>query len=103
MNAREVIARRMAAERHRGIKWEELGGVVRSSYREKADKYLSELDAADFVIMSKQDVEAVREAMECAVSRFDACQDTKVRNTPLGINGLRDAIRSLKSGGRDAD
>ncbi len=107
MNAREVIARHLCKRAGQG--WSGISPYERGVYRTRAHNILAEVDAAGFTIMSKEDVEAVREALEPFANRafqFDGADDDWFCNPSLQVKHLRaadDAIRSLKSGERDVD
>ena len=84
MGAREVIARNLP------------------SFMDKVpDDLIRGLSTAGFTIMSKEDVEAVRDKAleEAATVAYNFHIGDKIAPTLL----LREALRSLKSGGRDAD
>lgn len=91
MNAREVIAK--ALEQCNGKRMPEF---------EAANVYAL-LNKAGFTIMSKEDVEAVREALEPFANRafqFDGADDDWFCNPSLQVKHFRTAeaaIRSLKS------
>lgn len=90
MNAREVIA-------------DELRRLGSFMPDEETDNILFRLSIRGFTIMSKEDVEAVREALEPFANRapqFDGADDYWFCNPSLQVKHLRaadDAIRSLKS------
>lgn len=69
MNAREVIARHLCKRAGQG--WSGISLYERGVYRTRAHNILAEVDAAGFTIMSKEDVEAVRAAMERSIVAID--------------------------------
>jgi len=105
MNAREVIARHLCKRAGQG--WSGISLYERGVYRTRAHNILAEVDAAGFTIMSKEDVEAVREkALEEAAEiaqYIPTPADVQDHALRLGYisasQAIATAIRALKSGG----
>lgn len=108
MNSREVIAKHLCKRAGQG--WSGISPYERGVYRTRAHNILAEIDAAGFVIMSKEDVAAIRdkalgEAAEVAedkAQQWDSGKEGGANPIHCGLD-IADAIRSLKSEVRDAD
>lgn len=65
--------------------------------------HASDLDHGDeYPVYHRADiVERMAEAASETLAKFDACSDSTVRNTPLGLTKLRSALNSYREASND--
>jgi hypothetical protein len=62
-------------------------------------KFIDEIPAREYV---RADIaERMAEAASDTLAKFDACSDSAVRNTPLGLTKLRSALNSYREASND--
>lgn len=110
MNAREVIAKHLCKRAGQG--WSGISLYERGVYRTRAHHILAEVAAAGFTIMSKEDVEAIRDkSLEIVSAKREEAEsflrgvqmagndNWSAKGAIAACNDIEKAIRSLKSGG----